>query len=328
MASKKSNADIIRDAIKKFSSDKTPMSKRSLAKYLVNKYPSNFRSVETARKQVREITGSNGAASRKPGKLTPKLYTFNDLPESHSEPWVPYVINHKKFNRILILSDIHFPYHDKIALDAAIQFGIKNKANMVVLNGDTLDMYQLSVFNKRPDKADMAIEFKMAKDFIKLMRKTFKNIIWKNGNHDERYELFLMKNPAIFGVDDFQLEKILGLDKNEYITEKRVIKAGKLSILHGHEVGKGIFSPVNFARTLQLKTGESTIAGHVHYASQHPFKRLNGEQLMCYSQGCLCELQPQYMPINQWKHGFAFVEIETNGNFHVQNKEIINGKVY
>ena len=46
-------------------------------------------------------------------------------------------------NRILILSDIHLPYQDNEALSIAIDYGIKNGANCVFLNGDTIDMYQL-----------------------------------------------------------------------------------------------------------------------------------------------------------------------------------------
>lgn len=40
-----------------------------------------------------------------------------------------------------------------------------------------------------------------------------------------------------------------------------------------------------------------------------------------------CGLSPDYMPINDWNLGFAFITREANGNFTVDNKKIINGYV-
>ena len=244
--------------------------------------------------------------------------------QSHSEPFVPHVVKGNK--NILILSDIHFPYHDQVALNAAIKEGIKRKCTLVILNGDTLDCYTMSVFNKRPDKADMSIEFEMARDFINLMRKTFKNVLFKTGNHEERWEQFLMRNPAIFGVDQFSLKSILGLSDKEYVTDRRIINIGKLNVIHGHEIGKGIFNPVNFARTLMVKGGSYTLAGHCHQVSSQPFTRIDGDVINCWSTGCLCELRPHYMPVNQWQHGFAIIHVD-NG-FTVSNHTIKNGKIY
>jgi len=45
-----------------------------------------------------------------------------------------------------------------------------------------------------------------------------------------------------------------------------------------------------------------------------------------FASGCLCELQPAYMPHNQWNHGFAFVEVDGD-DFHLRNLRIHNGKV-
>ena len=44
--------------------------------------------------------------------------------------------------------------------------------------------------------------------------------------------------------------------------------------------------------------------------------------------GCLCGLSPDYMPINDWNLGFAFITRENDGNFSVENKKIINGYIH
>jgi len=46
-----------------------------------------------------------------------------------------------------------------------------------------------------------------------------------------------------------------------------------------------------------------------------------------YSIGCLCELEPRYMEVNNHNHGFAIIEVFDN-DFCVSNKKIVNGKVY
>ena len=147
--------------------------------------------------------------------------------------------------------------------------------------------------------------------------------------HEERWEKFLWrKAPEVCGVPDFKLEKLLrfeDLDIQE-IGGRQLTKAGGLWILHGHEFFN-TFDPVNFARTLQVKTGVCTIAGHKHKTSQHSVKSMDGDTIACWSVGCLCDLEPDYMPVNQWNLGFA--EITHEGKkFEVNNYRIIDGVAY
>ena len=72
-------------------------------------------------------------------------------------------------NRILILSDIHLPYQDNEALSIAIDYGIKNGANCVFLNGDTIDMYQASRFIKDPRLRSLSGELQMTREFFETL---------------------------------------------------------------------------------------------------------------------------------------------------------------
>jgi hypothetical protein len=49
--------------------------------------------------------------------------------------------------------------------------------------------------------------------------------------------------------------------------------------------------------------------------------------MSCWSVGGLCNLRPKYMPLNKWNHGFATIEIHTDGMWSVENKKIISGRV-
>jgi hypothetical protein len=111
------------------------------------------------------------------------------------------------------------------------------------------------------------------------------------------------------------------------IKSKQVVKAGKLSLLHGHEFGHSVFSPVNPARGLYMRAKESSIIGHHHQTSEHSEKSLNGKVVTTWSVGALCGMKPDYMPYNKWNLGFAEIEFDKNRDFEVYNKRIINNKV-
>ena len=53
---------------------------------------------------------------------------------------------------------------------------------------------------------------------------------------------------------------------------------------------------------------------------------VNGNVIRAWSTGCLCELNPEYMPLNNWGHGCAVITID-EGQASVQNIRIQNGQV-
>lgn len=130
------------------------------------------------------------------------------------------------------------------------------------------------------------------------------------------------------GVDEFKLEEIIKARAEgiEVISDKKIIKAGDLNIVHGHEFGGSVFSPVNVARGLYLRAKVSAMQGHNHQSSEHTESDMNGNIKTTWSAGCLCELHPAYLPINKWNHGFAMVDIDGD-NFEVRNKRIYKGKI-
>jgi len=102
---------------------------------------------------------------------------------------------------------------------------------------------------------------------------------------------------------------------------------GKLPIIHGDELWTSLTNPVNPARGLFLKAKDLALCAHHHQHSEHTEKDILGRQITCWSMGCLCELSPEYMPINKWGHGFVIVEKEPDGEFEMSNKRIWKGKV-
>jgi hypothetical protein len=54
---------------------------------------------------------------------------------------------------------------------------------------------------------------------------------------------------------------------------------------------------------------------------------VQGNVIRSYSTGCLCELHPDYMPLNDWQHGCAVISIDDDGHASVQNLRIRHGEV-
>ena len=294
-----------------------------------------FTSLEGARTSLRYIEGKSGVLNRKKINKDSIFLKTDDrpknpynLPESDETQYEPYKLSAR---RVLLLSDIHIPYHSIEALTAVFDFAKKEKPDTILLNGDTLDFFGLSKFCKDPRKRSFATELSAFKDFFCILQKLFPEakIIFKIGNHEERYMNFLyMKAKELVGVDEFELENIIKARANgiEIIGDKKIIQANGLNIIHGHEFASGFFSPVNVARGLFLRGKTSAIQGHNHQSSEHTENDMNGKITTTWSTGCLCELHPEYMPINKWNRGFAIIDM-SGDDFEVRNKRIYKGKI-
>lgn len=300
-----------------------------LARIMYKDNIASFTNVESARSTLRSIEGKRGQPKRHLAvvQIDERPRNPYNLPKSDEAVYEPYRLDAK---RVLVLSDIHIPYHSIESLTAAFDFAKNEKPDAVLLNGDTIDFFQLSRFCKEPGKRSFAHELDAFKSFFEVLQKTFKcKVYFKLGNHEERYNHFLwMKAGELDGVNEFKLEEIIKARAEgiEVIGDKRIIKAGDLNIIHGHEFGGSVFSPVNIARGLYLRAKVSAMQGHNHQTSEHTESDMNGNIQTTWSTGCLCELNPAYLPINKWNHGFSIVDIDGE-TFEVRNKRIFKGKI-
>jgi predicted phosphodiesterase len=320
---------LAREAVQKF--PETPS--LTLAKLIHKNNPEVYRNLEAARSCIRNVRGANGRRSRKHATQTREfskdLFNPFKLPESEA---LPYPFVNLKGERFLVLSDVHMPYHDTRALTLALQKGKQFEADHVLVNGDLLDFYQLSRFDKDPRKRSFADELLAGEEFFKVLRREFKDaqITWKLGNHEERYDVYMRtKAPELLDVKGIEIESLMGIGKLNVrvVRDKLRIKLGKLTVIHGHEYPTPVIGPVNAARGLFLRAKTSALCGHHHQVSDHSETDLNGKLVKTWSTGCLCQLNPHYARLNKWSHGFALVEVDNRGHFQVQNKTVFDGEV-
>jgi len=313
---------------------------KTLARMAYKENPALWTDLDVARKYFRYKRGACGTRER---RRTADKSHFRP-PQKSGDPFGRMPKELRDFDqwgavcfpgplRALILSDIHIPFYDKQATLCALKYGEHLGADTILLNGDVADFFALSFWQNDPRKRDFPEEIKAVKEFLGCVRGAFpkSKIIYKLGNHEERMIRYMqVKAPELLGLPEFEIESVLGLKDNgiQLVKDNRPIKFGMLNIIHGHEYRFAISNPVNPARGLFLRGKVHAVCGHFHQSSQHTERALDQQVLGTWSTGCLCDLHPEYRPINNWNHGFMVVDTDKQGAFEVGNLRVVNGTAY
>jgi hypothetical protein len=324
---------------------------RTLARQLVLDYPDLFGTLESARKAVSYRVGQVGVEGR--DWASPRYEQF--FRPGWASEWLPapkpfwdttpFILN---YNKVLGIGDFQFPFHDREAIAVALEWTARRHPDIdaILLGGDVPDCYQMSDFWRIPDAGKIMEEIDCIKQFLKTLKAIFPNaaIIWKEGNHEERFPRTICRAiPAVAALLKSMPYaaccKIKGAGPEEMgiqdgveveiVRDRRPIYFGYLTIIHGHELGQGVFNPVNAARTAQLKAKDCCLVFHWHNPCQHRVKSIRQKHIGTWGVGCMCQLTAHFMPVNDWGHGFCILTKEDDaGNFLVQNLAVIQGKVY
>ena len=301
----------------------------SLAKRLYKENPGLYNSLETARTAVRYARGAHGDSKRHRATVKKPLGKAGQLaamPPSVAKPWLPFVVSNP--GSVGIISDLHVPYHSEQAIEAAINQLKQDKIDTLLINGDLADWYVCSRWEQNPhNRIGFKAEMDAVKQMLLLLRQTFgkTRIIFKAGNHEERWNKFIWnKAPELWDLPALQMDQLLGLELLgiEWVEDQRVIMLGELPVLHGHELPKGISSPVNAARGAYMRTKHTVLVGHSHQTSGHCEPDLFHSECFVWSTGCLCDMTPEYARVNRWNWGFARADVEKSGSFNVHNFRI------
>lgn len=320
---------IVKEYLKKF----PKVQSLTLARKIYKENKEVFNSLDTVRSSIRRYRGKIGAKNKK--QLTDRRFLDQKpeppkLPKSEKESKQTFILP-TQCNKILKIQDIHSPYHDEQALEAALNFGVSKGVNTVIINGDLIDFYHLSRFEKDPRKRPVKFELDCTKQILKYIRYKFPlaTIYYYMGNHDHRWNKYMLqKAPELLDIPEFSFYHILGLAELQIhlLDNNRGWKVGKLNGRHGHEFyGSG---GVNPGRSYYLKAKDNIIVGHVHRTSNFLVPNINKKVHGGFSVGCLCDLDPDYNPTNEHNHGCAYIEVlDKEGNFFIENKWIDNGEI-
>lgn len=302
-------------------------SKRFIATVLQSKYPDVFKDVEDARVYVRRVTGANGRKLKMDRQLEEDFALLeNPMVECELKPFtVP-----KQYKKALIINDVHSKFHDRKAIEVAVNHGAKRDCDIVIINGDLFDFYQFSRFDKNNRiRAEFYSEREWVQDFLLLLQKTFGKVVFKKGNHDIRREQLIQKLsadvPEMQGLEDLSDYIMFDGSTVEVVEDYDIIEFGKLNLIHGHEYQGG---GIHVAYNRLNKAMDNVISGHSHVTQSSMKKTVTGKFYGSWAVGCLCSLSPRYNPQNNWNHGFAIVERDSTGDFVVDNRRIIDGRIF
>lgn len=323
--------EIVKAALKQFPTAST----RALARIIYDDNKELF-TLDKARDLIMYYRGAKGKKLNK--SLADKTFVrkktnedpFEFIPKSYAmrrDTWhLPTSIKN-----VAVWGDLHIPYHETDAVKAAIKLAKEDKVDAIFLNGDVMDFFGLSFHEKNPkNRPRISEELESARQFLKGLRKHFPNIpiYWIDGNHEHRLERYLaVKAPELLDTSEFQIATLLRMAEYgiTYLGFRTKCYFGKLLVEHGDRL-KGT-GGVNPARSARLKYKRSVLVNHFHKLSVDSGKQYDGDVMTCWSNGCLCELEPEYMEVNEHVHGVCHVQMDGN-NYKVRQYQIINGKVF
>lgn len=225
---------------------------------------------------------------------------------------------------VAVASDFHVPYHDMKAVHAFISYCADTQPNMIVINGDLVDMYMLSRFAKGEGRNPMS-EVESARAILETIRLNCpqSDIYYVIGNHEQRLEkTILTKAPELASL----IEDIFSIFKLDEIGVKG---AGTVTIndnfvfKHGTLLGnKSGLSAIKEMENAYL----SGATGHTHRLAKY-IARKAGRKFVWLETGCLCSMEPEYMLNPNWQQGFAMVQFENGKVKRAEVLEIENGEV-
>lgn len=231
----------------------------------------------------------------------------------------------------VVLNDIQYPFHDEQCMELVVDTVIKDiKPNGVILNGDVADCYPISSFTKNPmQRADLLLERKLCTNLLTKLSKYAGTIDWLEGNHEKRlWRMVADKVPQLGIFEELSFPKLFkladyGVRWYEY---GALVNLGHLRLTHGEIIRKDSAAT---AKAYFNKYRCSVMIGHTQRFGAYYITCL-GVQYVCFENGCLCSMKPEYTPNPNWQQGFSVVHVDDNKMFNVQQIPIfkIGGKAY
>ena len=235
----------------------------------------------------------------------------------------------------IILPDVHMT--SDIPKDyAPVKNFIRDfKPNEIILLGDFMDVESLSAwdldkrrimegrrFNKEISRANTELDY---------LQKYASAVTYLEGNHEDRVNRYLDKNPEMEGM--IEIPEQLGLKERaiKWIKMNDLYKKGNMYFTHG------MYTNIHNARKHLQTLGCNITYGHQH-GTQTAMQNMKMQAPhMAYALGTLGDKAPDYMknrPAN-WINQFAVYYWDTKtGMFNmypvnvIKNRFMWNGKVY
>lgn len=236
-----------------------------------------------------------------------------------------------KLKRVLVVPDVHVPYHDKRAWALLLKAARVFQPDVIVVLGDFADFYAVSSFKKDPLRAgQLDIEIKACNEHLdQLDALGAREKVFIAGNHCDRLERYLKeKAPELFSM--LSVQGLFRLQQRgwRYIPYKSDVKLGMAYFTHdvGGATGR------NAAHKALDVYQHTIVTGHTHRLMYVVEGNATGDALLSAQLGWLGDIkQVDYMhnikARKDWALGFGIGYLRNNGFLYLVPVPIVDYSV-
>lgn len=197
-------------------------------------------------------------------------------------------------SKILVISDLHFPYHHPDSFEFLIKLNKQYQPDTIINIGDEMDWHSINVSHViNPDLPSPLDELLKGRKYIKRLEKTFPKMVLLESNHGS----MVLRRAMAKGMSKMFLKtynQILGVGKGWKWKEKHEIKTKRGNVIFAHQFTKDIAKAVR-------ETATSCVQGHFHTTSEIKYVGNDFHLNWGMSVGCLVDkksLAMAYMKVN------------------------------
>lgn len=208
----------------------------------------------------------------------------------------------------VITSDWHIPFHNRPLVDAWLDYISDAQPDDIVLNGDIIDCLTISSFDKPPGAPAMQDEIDACITELDRIRAVcpMAEIHWLDGNHEQRMERLLLREPGLWGLKALRIRELMGLDAKRisYRSYMQPLTIGALTCVHGDRVSKH----AGFAAKAQLLDYgyQNVVVGHTHRLGVYSHTGATGRRRGVEGGGFFDRSQADYIRgMANWQNGFV-----------------------
>lgn len=225
----------------------------------------------------------------------------------------------RKIQSVTVVSDIHVPFHDPVALKAFWRFLDLEQPDKLVLNGDIADLSSMSSHADASTITSLREEVEAVNGFLDEVSARMKpraKVAFNEGNHCDRYARYVSKQaPNLRGMTSvpemFRLKQ-RGIQWTPY--GKVYPISDKIGATHG------IFCGDNYARQTLIRYNHSLFVGHAHRPQSH-LMSVGGSDMNSvrgvFGTGCLVPVDeiPYIKGPAGWCQGWGHCYVMPDGTF-------------
>ena len=210
---------------------------------------------------------------------------------------------------VLVISDLHIPYHHQDALEFLQALKDKYQPDLVVNIGDELDHHAISMHEHNPDLMSAGDELKNARVYIKELEKIFPKMTLVHSNHSS----LVYRRALKFGLPKDYLKtynEFLGVGKGwKWVDDLTITLSDGQRCFFTHGMSADVLK-------VAQQYGMSTVQGHYH--TKFSIGYYSNPDRLCFGMqvGCL---------INQKSMAFDYAK-NFKSRFIVGCGMIINGQ--